>query len=87
MIKSTGLILVSALFFCCNDKSEIKLENNNEVKTFHQDIPLVKGDFSSLYTGTIWTRDFLGELDTLENGYDSLQIRLWYEGVTAQEKL
>src|SRR5580692_4519236 len=44
---------------------------------FIRDIPKQKYEASTLLAGVRATKDSLG-LDNLENGYDSLQIRMWF---------
>lgn len=81
--KHSSLLIASCvaiLLIACRT-SDRRPENQRLCKTgnFEKDIPIIREKVSSLYEGTIWTRNFLQGLDTLENGFDSLQVRLWYE--------
>lgn len=70
------------LFVCCFLiilVCEGRAQNNTSPNTadttvFERDIG--KADF---HEHLIWARNYLGKLDTLENGFSTLQIRLWYE--------
>lgn len=86
MKKKMGIIAMYLSLFGCQDsinKAEKKDDNNKD--TFQQDIPHRKNKLSTLYTISMENRDFLGGMDTLENGYDSLQIRLWYESDSSRK--
>jgi hypothetical protein len=62
-------ILLNVIFFGCQSRP---IEPR-----FVRDIPKHKYEASTLLSGVRATADSLG-LDDLENGYDSLQIRIWF---------
>jgi hypothetical protein len=62
-------ILLNAIFFGC--------QSAPVEPGFVRDIPKQKYQASTLLAGVRATKDSLG-LDDLENGYDSLQIRMWF---------
>ena len=63
------LIFLNAIFFGCQSRP---IEPR-----FVRDIPKHKYEALTLLQGVRATKDSLG-LDDLENGYDSLQIRMWF---------
>src|ERR1700689_5364554 len=67
-INSSFIFLSIAIFGCQSSPIETK---------FTRDIPKHKYEATKLLEGVRATGDSLG-LDNLENGYDSLQIRLWF---------
>ena len=67
-INSSFIFLSTAIFGCQSGPIETK---------FTRDIPKHKYEATKLLEGVRATGDSLG-LDNLENGYDSLQIRLWF---------
>jgi len=61
---------ICSLILCCNSNP-----NHDSRVLFKKEIPTYEG--SSLFADLKDTRDSL-KLDTLENGFDSLEIRLWF---------
>ena len=62
------IIVVLIANFACSDRA------------VNVDIPLAKnGKLSLFYTRGIPVRKYIGGLDSLESGYPTLQIRIWYE--------
>lgn len=68
---TTIIILVSFGLVCCKDKVQ-----KNQNQRFTYDVPSDGMGKGSLFESIKLIRDSL-KLDTLENGYDSLQIRIW----------
>jgi hypothetical protein len=62
-------LLLNAIFFGCQSRPV--------EPSFVRDIPKQKYEASTLLAGVRATKDSLG-LDNLEDGYDSLQIRMWF---------
>lgn len=74
---------VTVLFFtitsCSGNIDEVQPETV-DTAVFRSEIPKDdNGKRSVLFERMIWTRNFLGGLDSLETGYPTLQFRLWYE--------
>lgn len=74
------VILVFLLFCATDEKNKIKFNNTHkkEIDTVIKDIPKdKKGRPRSYYKNKMFVENKIG-LETLENGFDSIQIRIWY---------
>jgi len=78
-IKTIILIILVLPLISCNNR-DTKNDHSQKKDTIivTKDIPVNRKGEAVLYNQLCSSRDYLGKLDTLELGYDSLQIRLWY---------
>lgn len=69
--KTSFFIIITIILLSCTHSSK-----NSQIMTFKRDLPPDSTGKNSLFASIIFIRDSL-QLDTLENGFDSLQIRIW----------
>jgi hypothetical protein len=85
-VKSINIcLLLINIFSSCGSRPESHVENkliDSVVKYIPKDI---KGNPKGFYLKKIEMEKMMG-LETLENGFDSMQIRIWY-GVALMDKL
>ena len=70
-----GVILVCLIYGCTIVDEQFKADQLPK-KNIFIDIP--KRGISNMHEGINYERDRIGALDTLENGYDGYQFRIWY---------
>jgi hypothetical protein len=83
--KSNTIFLITAILLtACNESANINQELtkfDNLERSFKREIPSnADGRVSPFYTSTKVKQKYLG-LDSLESGFDGLQIRIWYDDV------
>lgn len=79
MKMKIGLIIfLSVIICCCNTRHESSYKNSS-VDTVTKEIPLTKKGKPDFFYKLIKQKAAQLKLDSLEKGYDSLQIRIWYD--------
>jgi hypothetical protein len=66
------------LFLIILSVSIIQLSFAQDKSNFIKDIPHYKSGIPSIYYSSVRKTEKIIKLDTIENGFDSLQIRIWY---------
>lgn len=80
-------VIMSILCLACKNSGS-KETDIQHVDTVKVDIPRnKKGELTEMYNRLVFIRGVLGGLDSLESGYPTLQLRLWFEYDSANRHL
>ncbi len=82
-MQTIFIIIFSTIFFLCNAQNDPSVSNPspkvNTTILFKKEIPTYANGSADLFYELVKQKEKQLKLDTLESGFESLQIRIWYD--------